>query len=707
MGRWTRSPRRWCPPLLVAAVWLLSVACGGLGELAVTPTPSTTPAPPLRSSSDAAEAFLSLWQEGLYSEMYDLLSAASQVGIDRQAFVDRYQAIAEEATVVDLRYQLTRSPDPATEKLPFTAVFTTRFFGQVQERNTITMAPAGDEWRVVWSPSLIFSGLDDGNLVHFFSRTARRGTIYDRNGVALAVDARVAVIGVVPQSIEDMEGLVATLAEKLEMPVEEVRARIDLDVPSYYFLPVKTLRHDTPQEFIDQFFGIPGVIVREERQRVYPHGDLAAHVLGYLSEVSAEQLAVLREKGYREGDKLGAAGLEAAFEEELAGQRGGQLAIITPEGTVARVIAEKEPVAGQDVYLTIDVNLQRLAEEALGQRVGSVVVMDPNDNSILAMASYPRFDPNDFIDGFSVEEWQALVNNPDLPFLHRATQAVYPPGSTFKVVTAAAGLEAGGYTPSSRLPCPPIWYGLGREFAKRNWQSVDRGSLTLAEGLMASCNSVFYQVALTLDGEDPAILTTFARDFGLGQRTGIVGLEEEAGVVPGPAWKEEVIGEPWYSGDSVNMGIGQGFLLVTPLQLANMYNAIASGGSLRTPLLVGRVDSPEKAVAQEFQAKEVRRLPISKETLAAIRQGLTLVVASDGGTAYNTFRGSAVRAAGKSGTAEDIVFQDHVFFVAYAPSDAPQVVALVALEEGRSGSLEAGPMVRRLLEVYLLGGGGG
>jgi penicillin-binding protein 2 len=268
----------------------------------------------------------------------------------------------------------------------------------------------------------------------------------------------------------------------------------------------------------------------------------------------------------------------------------------------------------------------------------------------------------------------------------------------------AAGLEKGGYTTDSTFPCPPVWYGLGPEFVKHNWQTVDRGSLTLAEGLMASCNPVFFEVAVKLDGIDPEILPSFASAFGFGKPTGIVGLDEAAGVAPGPEWKLENVGEPWYTGDTVNLSIGQGFLLVTPLQLANMYSALARTGVLRSPLLVTRIVAADGSV-QQFEAKELGRLPVSEATLAAIRQGLTLVIASPGGTSYQAFLGSSVAAAGKSGTAEDVELQQHVFFVAYAPRDDARIVALVALDEGQSGSLEAAPMVRRVLEKYLAGGG--
>jgi len=323
---------------------------------------------------------------------------------------------------------------------------------------------------------------------------------------------------------------------------------------------------------------------------------------------------------------------------------------------------------------------------------------------VLALASYPRFDPNAFIRGLSGEEFNSLTNNPRQPFLHRPLLATYPPGSTFKVVTTAAGLERGGFSPSSTIHCSPVWTGLGPDFPKNNWQTVDRGYLTPAQGLMASCNPVFYEMALALDHVDPNILPEFARAFGFGQPTGINGLDEAPGVVPDPQWKKDNRGEPWYSGDSVNMGIGQGFLLVTPLQIANAYSAIAGGGVLRKPLLVKKIAEPGGAAAQELTAQEINPLPVSPSTLEAIREGLTLVTQNPDGTSYQVFAGARVDAAGKSGTAEDLAFgSDHVFFVAYANRSAPSIVALAALEEGESGSREAGPMVRRVLESYVDG----
>ena len=707
---------RWVAPFLIAFS-LIVAACGGLGR--DSPSPSDVEKPPA-NPREAAERFLSLWQEREYDAMYALLSAEAQVTIDGDKFVGRYEAIAEEATITGIDFEIGPTVSPDEVEVPVTVTIHTTFFGDIFQENVIPLLeetvvlPASPgaspesrkEWRVQWSPSLIFTELDDRTLVHFFTKVPRRGGIYDRNDRELAVDAQVPVIGIVPDLIADKEAVIAALTEALKLPESEVRAEVETDLPSYYFIPVKTLPYGTTEEEVQKFRDLVdlGVVVRDETLRVYPQGPTAAHVLGYMTEVTAEQLEELGARGYRPGDLVGALGLEGVMQELLAGERGGTLATITPEGTIARTIAERPAKLGRDIHLTIDIDVQKKAEAALGERVGSMVVMDPQENSVLALASYPRFDPNDFIKGLTGEQFNSLTSDEQQPFLHRPLLAIYPPGSTFKVVTMAAGLERGGFSPGSTIHCSPVWTGLGPGFEKENWQEVDRGFLTPAEGLMASCNTVFYEMALALDHVDEEILPDFARAFGFGQPTGIDALDEVAGVAPGPLWKEENEGEPWYSGDSVNMGIGQGFLAVTPLQIANLYSAIADGGVLRKPLLIKKIAEPASGAAQEFTAEEINPLPVSLGTLEAIRYGLTLVTQSPGGTSYRVFAGSSVDAAGKSGTAEDLAFgSDHVFFVAYANRSAPSIVVLAALEEGESGSREAGPMVRLVLESYLSG----
>lgn len=700
---------------LAALTLLASAACGG--------SDSEDREPP-KTPEETAERFLTLWQEGKHREMYDLISSEAKLSISAEDFAGRYEAIAEEATITGIEFEL-KSPASATPGEPeihYSIKFETSFFGDIDQDNAMTLlqeevvlpTPEGGgeaetrkEWHIKWHPSLIFTELDDRSLVHFFTRVPRRGGIYDRNGHELAVDASLPVVGIVKDYITDPAAVIARLTAATGLPEAEVRAKVEHTQPSYYFMPVKTLPYNSPPEEVQKFRDMVdlGVVVRDETQRAYPHGGAAAHVIGYMTEVTEEQLAELAPEGYEPGDKIGAFGLEGSMNDVLSGERGGLLATVTPEGSIGEHIAEKPSVAGRDVHLALDIAVQKKAEAELGERVGSIVVLDPRDNAVLALATFPRFDPNAFYRGLTDQEFSSLNGDGRLPFLNRPLAATYPTGSVFKVVTLAAGVEKGGISTSQRIHCPPVWTGLGEEFAQKNWQTIDRGFLTPAEGLMASCNPVFFELAKAADEADEYALPNMARAFGYGAPSGINGgLDEASGTVPDPKWKEENIGEPWYRGDAVNMGIGQGFVTATPLQIANAYSAISSSGVLRKPLLVRKISELGGVLSQDFEAEQVAPLPLQPATLAAIREGLGLVIHGAGGTSVQTWAGSSVDAAGKSGTAEDIGFgSDHVFFVAYANRADPSVLALAALETGESGSREAAPMVRHILEAYIGG----
>jgi len=707
--RWLTSR---LPATLLALVLIAVFACTGKGS-----SGDKKPDPP-KTPLETAQRFFDLAQDKEYGDMYDLVSAEARAAISKEDFVKRYNAIAEEATIEGIDYETGPNVVKDDTEIPVEVTIHTAFFGDIVQGNRITLlqedvplpaspeatAEIRKEWHVDWTPSLIFAELDDKSLVHFFTDVPQRGSILDRNGKPLAVDADLPVVGFVPDLVTDKEALISTLATALGMAESEVRAKVETDLPTYYFIPIATLRYGTSAAALEKFYAMAdlGVVVRQEMRRIYPNGDLAAHTLGYMAEVNEEQLTELAPRGYRAGDKIGAFGLERQFDEVLAGERGGTLATISPEGTITHTIAEKPATAGKDITLTLDISAQKSAETVLGERVGSIVVMDPRDNGVLALASYPRFSPQAITDGLSSEDYAKLSGDKRQPFLHRPLLATYPPGSTFKPVTMAAGMEKAGVSAGETFHCVPVWKGLGEDFPKNNWQKTDRGYLTPAEGLMASCNPVFYEIALRLDHRDTNILPTFARGFGYGGLTGINALDEAPGVVPDPKWKEENQGEPWYSGDSVNMGIGQGFLLVTPLQIANAYSSIAGGGILRKPLLVRSISEAGGAAAQEFTAEEIAALPISSATLAEIQSGLTLVTQNPGGTSYQVFASSRLDVAGKSGTAEDLAFgADHVFFVAYANRSGPSVLTLVSLEQGRLGSVEAGPKARKVLEAVL------
>lgn len=710
--------RRLSPLLIAFALAIGAAACSsGSDEGGPSQTDGPTEAP--KDPKEAAERFLRLWDEERYKDMYDLLSTESRLDIDLETFAGRYEAIRDEATITGIDHELLPDVTDETVEVRYKVTIHTSFFGDINETNAMPLVQetvTGDqgggspgsssrEWRVQWTPSLIFRDLDDRSLVHLFTRVPRRGAIYDRNGAELAIDAQLAVVGVVPDLITDLETVVATLSQMLGMPADEVRAKVAADVPSYYFVPVKTLDYGTPEAELDKYRALVdmGVVLRDETRRLYPQGESAAHVIGYMTEVTAEQLETLEDEGYEPGDKIGAFGLERDMNDLLAGDRGGLLATVTPEGTISAQIAEKPAKAGKDLYLCIDINVQKKAEAELGERVGSIVAMDPSDNCVLALASYPRFDPNAFYRGLTQEEADKLFNDPRQPFLHRPLLAEYPPGSTFKVVTTAAGLEKGGVSPGDTFHCLPVWDKLGEDFEQKNWQTIDRGWLTPAEGLMASCNPVFFDMAVILDDLNSDYLPEMARAMGFGSPTGI-GLDEAEGVVPDPEWKGDNIGDFWYTGDAVNMSIGQGYVLATPLQIANMYSAISETGVLRKPLLVKAIGEAGLSAVQEQEAEVINPLPVSQGTLDTIRHGMELVIQNPGGTSYNAWLGTSVCARGKSGTAEDTAYgADHVFFVAYANCSDPQIMAIAALEEGKSGSAEAGPMVRHILEAYING----
>ncbi len=696
-------------PVCFAILVLLLVACSREKPKAPVTDTAATPAGPV-TADEVARHYLSLWSGKQYAEMYDWLSAGARQAIAKERFTGRHEAIADEARITAIRAEAAGGASESGDRaeVRYAVTYSTSLWGDVRQENVLPLVKQAEGWRVEWTPSVIFKELRGANLVRTVIDTPKRGAILDRSGTPLAHTGSVPTVGTAKNLVNarmsagDRDGLIASLSQKLGVPQQEIRAKLDdprteIDV----FIPLKTLPANAPPALVDELESTLGVVVQRTPRRVYPYGPALAHVVGYIAPINAEQLQRLRAEGYQEGDLVGGLGLEEAYELQLAGQRGARLTIISPEGGQVAELAKRPGKPAHDIVTTIDVNAQLALVGALGERVGSAVLLDPRDSSVVAMASYPAFDPNAFVAGISGEEGERLLGDPRTPLLNRAIAATYPPGSTFKVITAAAGLERGGYTANSRVECVPVWTGLGPNVPKNNWTKTNEGPLTIAEGLMRSCNPVFYDIGLKLDRMDPKILTEFAQAFGFGRQTGLNGLEDAAGVAPGPEWKQKTFNEGWFSGDSVNMSIGQGFLLTTPLQIANAYSALATG-TLRTPVLVREVRESGGRAVEAFQTKEVGRLPLSPATLDVLRRGTTMVTQDPRGTAYSVFGGSRLDAAGKSGTAEDQGLQSHALFAAYAPRSAPRGVAVVVLDEGQSGSLEAAPITRRILESWVL-----
>ena len=691
---------------------------------------------PPETALEAVEKYYALIAADRFEDAYRLLALDARDRIAIDAFVERHQDIWAEATITALRWEVLPPPGANVAGIEVDLTYETAFFGEVLDR-VFVRTLRQPNWVLDWTPDLIFSGLGEpGSLVHTFIDVPVRGDIFDRNGEPLAVKGEQAVIGISHDLIEDEDLVIQTFVEKLSLDELAVRNLVFQPVPSYFFIPIVRLEHNTSPQLIAEFEQLAeiGILVQRETIRRYPQGEVASHVIGFMSEVNEEELLELAPQGFEAGDQIGRDGAEAIFESELAGQRGGRLTIIAPNGTTLRELAERPAVPAVDVYLSIDLRVQQAAELALGDDAGAVIVMDPRTSQLLAVASYPRFNPNDFVGGISQEDLDRYLENEERPFVNRGTEETYAPGSTFKIVTAAAALEALDYTLDTILPCDATWYGLGPDVPLKNWKEENAGNLNIAQALAESCNTFFYQVGMDLHLQGENLLTEYASGFGFGRQTGVVGLGEVPGINPGPEWKRLNRNDFWYTGDTVNVSIGQGFLDVTPLQIANAYAALATDGILRTPLAAESLRLPDGTVLDSFEAAPIGVLPISSESHTILQQGTREVISTVRGTGFRIFQGSGVLAAGKSGTAEELVRLENVFeerpteeeqaeaeededaqaqaeeeeeeddgirnnawFVVYADVPTPSLLVTVVVDDGDSGSAVAGPIARAVL----------
>ena len=618
--------------------------------------------------------------------MYDLLSASAQASTPRDLFVRRYtnihDGIGETRLTAQPSGQATAT-DPSNSTVPFQVTHSLTVFGDVTESNTLPLVQEQNAWKIAWQPGLIFTGLTATSTVRVTPDVPVRGRILDRSGKALADNGSILAVGVVPGEIKDEAALLKALADSLGLAPEVIKQRYQSGQPTW-FMPIVERPAADRGDLETKLGSIPGVAFQDRPSRVYPLGPAAAHLVGYVGHPTADELRTLSSAGYDESDWIGRAGIEAWGEQLLAGARGGSIQIVDQGGRVVRNVAHKAAEPGQDIKLNLDAAIQTAAADALGDKTGSVVVLDPRDNSVLALASEPSFDPNHFVIGLSDAEWQQL-NGDQHPLVLRATESAYPTGSIFKVITMAAGLEQGGFKPANTFDCGLDWNGLAG-VTLHNWQP--QGTLNLSEALTESCNPAFYGIGLKLDNLDPTILPTMARSFGLGQPTRVAGVHEVPGIVPDPAWKQQQLREPWSSGDSVNLAIGQGYLLATPLQMANAYAALAHGGALQVPNLVA---------GKEPQT--IGSLNLAAGTLSAILDGMKRVTSTPKGTAYYAFRDEKLAIAAKTGSAENENPDAHAWFVGFAPPDKPSLLVLVMIEGGQHGGTVAAPVARSLIDM--------
>jgi penicillin-binding protein 2 len=682
-------------------VIILLAACRGPVSPAGDPTPvppTSTPTPVPETPEAVAAAFLTAWEQGDTGTMYALLSPAVRAAVPPDRFAARYQSAVQTATVLTATATLRAVlQEGARAQAAARLSWETALVGTLVADTVIPLVLQDGHWWVEGSGDIIWPGLGEANYLYMDYQIPARANIYDRNGRALAAEGKIVTVGVVPSRIQDEGAVLAVLSRLTGLSPEAIRARYE-GRPADWWSPVADIPAPVSIENADLLLNTPGIEAREKPGRVYWGDGIAPHVVGWVGLIPAEQAEAYRRLGYRGDEWVGVAGLEAWGEMYLAGRHGGTLYLMSPTGQTLEVLARRDAVPSRALYTTLDREFQQKVEEILGDRRGAIVVLDVHTGAVLAMASGPNFNQNVFVGPGSALERAAVLSHPDRPLLNRATQGLYPTGSVFKIVTMAAGLEKGGLTPESTFWCPGYWEGMGAAYQKQCWKA--HGSINLKDALTASCNTTFFTVGQQLDGIDPNLLPTFGRAFGLGVPTGLVGIPEAAGLIPDPAWKQAASGTPWWPGDSVNLAIGQGDLLVTPLQVARMMAAVANGGTLYRPYVVARIAAAGTEPEVVFQPEAVGTLPVSPEHLAVIREALAGVTTAPIGTATHRFLGMSIPVAGKTGTAENPGREPHSWFAGFAPADNPQIAFAVVVENAGEGSTVAAPMARQVVEAY-------
>lgn len=553
-----------------------------------------------------------------------------------------------------------------------------------------------------------YTTMSEHNRIRLERVPAIRGMVFDRSN-RLLINSRPSFdIRYLPDEGDEPETALRRLADVVDGDAQNFLAAVgradgsegvtllrDVDWPSV--VAVETRRLD-----------LPGVSVSVRARRSYLTDEMTAHLLGYLGEVNAGQLQQLRKRGYRQGDEIGQSGLEKRWEWQLAGRSGVEKVEVNATGRKVRMIDRLNATPGHDIELTLDMKVQRVAYDALRDKEGAIVVLEVDTGAVVAMVSSPAFDPNWFARGLTSGEWRQLTDNEETPLHNRALQGQFPPGSTFKIVTALAALEEGVISPDRRLFCGAS-YEVGNRVL-RCWNKHGHGHVNMHDALVQSCDVYFYRLAQRL-GVDK--IARYARGFGFGAPTGIELDGESPGLVPDRAWKKRRFGTPWYPGETPMVAIGQGFLGVTPLQMASLAATVANGGTVYRPWFVRRVLSPEGQVMEEYGPVRKTALDLKDRSLAVVRRALFDVVHHQRGTGKRA-RSGMVEVAGKTGTAqvvqmpgevvksEDLPYpvRDHAWFVAYAPAGDPEIAVATLVEHGGHGGAAAAPITREVIEAY-------
>lgn len=557
----------------------------------------------------------------------------------------------------------------------------------------------------------------ENNRIRIEEISASRGIIFDRNGVPIVENRPAYHLTIIREDIRDMDQTIRELARLCDRNPDDFFAVIEANRTTPKFVPLRLasdLDRDSLARIEAQKIRLPGVLIQLEPKREYKWNGSAAHLVGYLSEITEGELKSEKYQGYYAGEDIGKIGIEGAFEEYLHGRRGGRQVEVDAVGRRIRLLDEVPPIPGRNLWLTLDMELQKTAESLLEGKVGAIVAVDPNDGAVLAFACSPTFDQEKFVRGLKKEEWLALSRDPNHALLNRGCGAAYPPGSTYKPFVALAGLQEGAITPTATFHCPGYLQFGGRQY--RCWRDRGHGSLDVERALIQSCDVFFYQTGLKLGVDKVA---QYATMFGLGEKTGIGIQGEHPGLIPTSWWKKQATGVPWQRGETISISIGQGFDLTTPLQMALAYAAIANNGKLWQPYVVKRIEGGVEGTGGDIKPRLKHKIQIQQRYFDIVKRGLHGVVEDARGTGHG-IRDPSVQIAGKTGTAQVVrvaqganrkLFErllrpkerDHAWFVGYAPAGNPQICVATLIEHGGHGASVAAPVVQKVILSYLKG----
>ncbi len=566
-----------------------------------------------------------------------------------------------------------------------------------------------------------YQTLAENNRISLVPVVPNRGLILDRNGVVLAHNFFVYTLEITPAKVKDLEATIAEISQLVEISSLDRKRFKKFREQSHSFesVPIRThLNEIEAARFAVNHYRFPGVEIKSRLFRHYPQGKLGAHMVGYIGRINDKDLIKLETSGhlsnYKGSDHIGKSGIEQFYESSLHGTTGFQQVEIDADGHAVRVLSSTAPSPGDNLILSIDSKLQEIAETAFGEYRGAMVAINPKTGQVLSYVSMPAFDPNLFVDGIDVENWKLLNESIDKPLINRPLRGIYPPGSTFKPFVALAGLEAGKRTPPYSIQDPGYFTLPNKSHRYRDWKPGGHGVVDMQRAITISCDTFFYGLAMELGIEN---LTSFVRHFGFGRKAGIDIQGEIEGLLPTPEWKKRRFKQPWYPGETVIVGIGQGYTLVTPLQLAQATSILANNGVAMKPHLVMQIQKAITGESQMVPAVVQDRITLNPDNVEIVKNGM-IAVTLPGGTAASVGANAGYSIAAKTGTAQVIGIKqnekynesainerhlDHALFVAYAPAEDPTIALAIIVENGRHGGSTAGPIARKVMDYYLLG----